>query len=193
MRIVVGLVAAAASVLLCGCVSVFEGTSQDVTVNTNPSDATCAFEREGRNIGTVTRTPGTLNVKKTKYDILIRCNKPGYQEATYLNHSGVSAAIAANIAVDVLLTAGVSSIVDSATGADNKYDGAVNITLYPLAGPQYGALSSQAPQYVPAVQQYATETNIAPPPVALRVCTKDDREVAQLARENGYQYHSDCR
>ncbi len=71
-----------------------------------------------------------------KYDITIKCNKPGYQEAAYLNHSGVSATIATNIAVDIVLTLGVASIVDSANGADNKYDSVVNITLVPVAPPQ---------------------------------------------------------
>jgi hypothetical protein len=116
---------------LLGCASITEGTSQDISVVTNPSGATCVFERQGMNIGMITSTPATLNVPKRKYDITIRCNKPGYQEASYLNHSGVTAVIAANIATDLVLTAGLSSIIDSADGADNKYDSAVNITMIP--------------------------------------------------------------
>ena len=125
----------ALAVALSGCVSVFEGTSQDISVVTNPGAATCVFEREGMNIGTIPSTPGKLTVRKNKYDITVKCNKPGYQEAFYLNHSGVSATIAANVAADLILTAGISSIVDSATGADNKYDSVVNITMIPI-GPQ---------------------------------------------------------
>lgn len=115
--------------LLASCVSVFEGTSQDISVNTNPVGATCDFQREGKTIGTVHSTPGTLTVRKSKYDITVVCNKPGYQTATYLNHSGTSATIAANVAVDLIFTAGLSSIVDSANGADNKYDSVVNLSL----------------------------------------------------------------
>jgi hypothetical protein len=122
----------ALSLALSGCASITEGTSQDIAVNTNPAGASCVFERQGMNIGTIASTPATLNVPKRKYDILIRCNKPGYQEGTYLNHSGVTAVIAANVATDILLTAGLSSIIDSSTGADNKYDSAVNITLVPV-------------------------------------------------------------
>ena len=117
--------------VLCGCASITEGTSQDISVVTNPAGASCVFERQGMNIGTIASTPATLNVPKRKYDILIRCNKAGYQEATYLNHSGVTAVIAANVATDLLLTAGLSSIIDSSTGADNKYDSAVNLSLIP--------------------------------------------------------------
>jgi hypothetical protein len=118
---------------LTGCVSVFEGTSQDISVNTTPSGASCVFEREARAIGALPTTPGTLTVRKSKYDITIKCDKPGYQQGTYINHSGTSAAIAANVVVDLVLTLGVSSIVDSANGADNKYDSVVNIMLAPIA------------------------------------------------------------
>ena len=122
------------SFVLSSCASITEGTSQDISVVTNPSGASCIFERQGMNIGSIASTPATLNVPKRKYDLLIRCNKAGYQEATYLNHSGVTAVIAANVATDLLLTAGLSSIIDSSTGADNKYDSAVNITLSPIQG-----------------------------------------------------------
>ena len=129
--------------MLSGCVSILEGTAQEIAVNTTPSEATCDFQREGASIGAIAKTPGSLVVRKNKYDITIRCNKPGYQETSYLNHSGVSAAIAANIVVDVLLTAGIASIVDSANGADNKYDPVVNVTLVPVAGG--GSSGSAAP------------------------------------------------
>ncbi len=125
---------AAAALGLSACVSVFEGTSQELSVATSPSGASCAFEREGKSLGVIPSTPGTLVVKKSKYDITIRCNKPGYQEASYINHSGTSSTIAANVVVDILLTAGISSIVDSANGADNWYTPAVNITLIEAGG-----------------------------------------------------------
>ena len=89
---------------MSACASITEGTSQDISVVTNPSGASCVFERQGMNIGTIASTPATLNVPKRKYDILIRCKKDGYEEASYLNHSGVTAVIAANVATDILRT-----------------------------------------------------------------------------------------
>ncbi|MEJ0043209.1 MAG: hypothetical protein WDM81_13775 [Rhizomicrobium sp.] len=118
-----------------GCATVFEGTSQDIAVVTNPPGAACVFERQSKTrkiVGTISSTPATVTVRKSKYDILVRCTKPGFQEATFLNHSGVTAVIAANIAIDVVATVGISSLVDTATGADNKYDSAVNLSLIPL-------------------------------------------------------------
>lgn len=116
-----------------GCATVFEGTSQEISVVTNPPSAHCSFMRNGMEVGTIATTPGTANIRKSKYDITIVCNKEGYQEAQFLNHSGTTATIAANVAADIILTAGLSSIVDSADGADNKYDSAVNITLLPVS------------------------------------------------------------
>lgn len=132
---IIGVVAAFAIASgLGGCVSVFEGTSQDIVVNTAPAGAHCVLIREGQEIGALQNTPGTLTVRKSKYDITIRCDKEGYQQAALVNKSGTSAAIAANIAVDVILTLGISSIVDSANGADNKYDSPVSLTLVPMEG-----------------------------------------------------------
>jgi hypothetical protein len=132
MKIALAISVASLGLTLCGCVSVFEGTSQKINVVTNPTEASCVFFREGQPIGTVTSTPGFLEVRKSKYDITVKCDKPGYQQAAYLNHSGTSATIAANVAVDILFTAGISSIVDSADGADNKYDSVVNVMLIPV-------------------------------------------------------------
>lgn len=137
---------ALAAILSCaGCVSVFEGISQKIAVNTTPARASCVFERERKPIGMVPTTPGTLTVRKSKYDITVRCNKPGYMESTYINHSGTSATIAANIAADLILTAGISSIVDSADGADNKYDSVVNIMMVPTPPPQEVVCAAACP------------------------------------------------
>lgn len=118
---------------LAGCSSIVQGTDQDITVNTNPPGANCVLEREGAEIARVENTPSTVNVSKLKHDITIVCNKEGYQTATYINNSGwESGSGAAGIALDVVLTLGVSSAIDSATGADNKYESPVNITLVPV-------------------------------------------------------------
>ena len=126
-----GIVAIA--ITCAGCAAVFDGVTQEIKVVTNPAGASCVFERQGFPVASVAQTPGSALVQKTKYDITVKCDKPEYEQAVYLNHSGVSAAIAGNIAADIILTAGISSIVDSATGADNKYDTVVNLTLAPRA------------------------------------------------------------
>ena len=129
MKLAVGtaLAVAFAASGLGGCSSIIEGTSQEILVNTNPPGANCEFVREGNVIARVQQTPGGATIKKTKYDITLKCDKPGYQEATYLNHSGAAGATFGNI----ILGGGIGWAIDSASGADNKYDGTVNVTLVP--------------------------------------------------------------
>lgn len=123
----IALVAAFAVTGLEGCSSVIEGTSQEILVNTNPPGANCALEREGNIIARIPQTPGGATIKKTKHDITVRCTKDGFVETTYLNHSGAAGATFGNI----VLGGGIGWAVDSASGADNKYDSPVNVTLLP--------------------------------------------------------------
>src|SRR5216684_7027220 len=152
MKLNIAVAVCATGFCLSGCATVFEGTTQEISIVTNPPGAYCVFERQGMQVGAISASPGTANIRKSKYDIIIKCSKPGYQDAQYLNHSGTTATIAANVAADLLLTAGLSSIVDSADGADNKYDSAVNITLLPgsngastLANPYQSLAPAQTP------------------------------------------------
>jgi hypothetical protein len=98
-------------------------------VVTNPAGATCVLERDGQSIGTIAATPGLSRIEKSKYDITIRCNKDGFQEAVYVDKSDTAAASAGSFVADVLITQGAAGAVDSVSGADNKYDNAVSMTL----------------------------------------------------------------
>jgi hypothetical protein len=118
-----------AAIIPCAaCSSIIEGTSQEIQIVTNPAGATCTLMREGQPVGTVNQTPGTVLIKKTKYDITVLCDKPGFMQATYLNHSGAAGATFGNI----VLGGGIGWAVDSASGADNKYDNPVNLTMVPV-------------------------------------------------------------
>lgn len=135
------IAAAISAVCLSGCASIVSGTSQEIKVVTNPPGASCALEREGGVIARVEQTPGGVTIKKTKHDITLKCNKEGYQEATYLNHSGAEGATFGNM----VLGGGIGWAIDSASGADNKYDGVVNLTLTPSnAAPAPGAAAKPA-------------------------------------------------
>lgn len=113
--------------LVSGCSSIIEGTSQEIVINTNPPGADCSLIREGISIAHVNPTPGAATIKKTKHDITIECELEGYQKATFLNHSGAAGATVGNI----ILGGGIGWAVDSAAGADNKYDTPVNLTFVP--------------------------------------------------------------
>lgn len=113
--------------LLPACASITEGRSQQITINTNPPNATCKLLRKEEVIGSIEKTPGGVFIQKSKDDIRIVCNKRGYQEATYINHSGVEGATFGNI----ILGGGIGWAIDSASGSDNHYESPVNISLVP--------------------------------------------------------------
>ncbi len=112
---------------LTNCASIIDGTTQEIVINTNPTDARCVLNRQGVSIGTVEQTPGGVTIQKTKEDITVVCDKEGYQTATHLSNSGIQGSTWGNI----VLGGGVGWAIDSARGADNYYETPVNITLLP--------------------------------------------------------------
>jgi hypothetical protein len=116
----------ASCALLTGCASIFEGTSQQIAVRTAPSGARCTFWRNGGLVADIPSTPGTVTVQKTKVDLFVVCDKPGFASATYVNRSGLAVATYANV-----LTLGLAWAVDSSRGADNKYEGEIELSLAP--------------------------------------------------------------
>lgn len=180
------------------CSSITQGTSQDIFISTSPGGASCSLEREGVEIAKVANTPGTVNVDKTKHDITIICNKDGYEAARYLNESGwESASGGAGIALDVFLTLGVSSAVDSATGADNKYEESVYITLAPKLVDDSDSTASDNYRSVSGSQVSAADTSrfearaVTPTTDGIwileigEVTAMDDRDRVRVSVENG--------
>lgn len=151
------------SALSSGCASIFEGTTQQISVTTTPAGARCTFWRNGTLISDIASTPGSATIRKTRDDLTIVCDKRGYGTATYINHSGLAMATFANI-----LTAGLAWAYDSTRGADNKYEGQVSLALPPASSVP---VEAAPPKYVPPRQPAAnagprTSRPAAPTPVA---------------------------
>jgi hypothetical protein len=142
-RIFIAAAAAGCAASLCACATITEGRHQTITVYSVPPGASCVLKRKGVEIGSIASTPGTVSVDKTKHDVTILCDKPGYQRATFLDHSGVEAMTVGNaIAGGVIGWA-----IDSSTGSDNRYASPVTITLTPeaTAAPANNSASAAAP------------------------------------------------
>jgi hypothetical protein len=120
----------AISFSMAGCGTIIEGTHQDIAIATSPDGARCDATRKGEAVGTINATPGKLSVRKTKDDILLACNKDGYQASSQYLHSGMAAGTFGNIIAGGVIGWGV----DSATGADNKYPESVTVMLVPASG-----------------------------------------------------------
>lgn len=118
--------------VVAGCSSIIEGTSQTISIDSSPTGARCEFEREGQIVGVVDPTPGSIFLKKTKNNINLTCEKAGYEEARAFIKSEVEGATFGNI----ILGGGIGWIIDSASGADNKYQDHLSVTLTPLQNTQ---------------------------------------------------------
>ena len=75
------LVVPACPVALGGCSAPLSETIQTVTVVTVPEGASCTVERGGASLGTVSPTPGTLDVQRASDDLAVSCTKDGYRPA----------------------------------------------------------------------------------------------------------------
>jgi hypothetical protein len=141
-----------------GCASVFEGTTQQISVTTNPAAARCTFWRNGNLIADIGATPGAVTIDKSRADLVIVCDKPGYSPATYVNRSGLSGMAFANI-----LTAGLAWAYDSSRGADNKYEGSVNLSLSPMTQPNPVTALPVSPTPAPAAGAPVRPRTPSPP------------------------------
>ena len=119
---------AAIGAVLCGCGTITQGTSQDISIVSNPPGAQCDLIREGKTIATLMKTPGTLKVDKTKHDMVLTCNLSGYQSASSNLESGYGIGTFGNI----ILGGGIGWAIDSASGADNKYPSSATVNLIPV-------------------------------------------------------------
>ena len=119
------LVAALLLLPLCACASIIDGSSEEITINTTPSKADCELVRQDIPLGHVNPTPGSILIKKTKYDIVVACEKNGYETTKYFLKSGSQDDTWGNI----IAGGGIGWAIDSAAGADNYYETPLNITL----------------------------------------------------------------
>jgi hypothetical protein len=113
------------SLLLPGCATIFEGTSQSISVSTNPSGANCTINRNGSRIGQVNPTPGSIHVDKSKDDLTVSCEHAGFLTANVSRSSRFQGTTFGNIIIGGL--AGV--VVDLATGADFEYPADIQLSL----------------------------------------------------------------
>jgi hypothetical protein len=113
--------------LLPGCATIFEGTSQSVAISTDPPGADCTIDRAGSRIGQVNPTPGSIHIDKSKNDLSVSCKHAGYQIATVAQSPKFQATTFGNILIGGI----VGVIVDAASGANFEYPTDVRINLAP--------------------------------------------------------------
>ncbi len=112
-------------VALGGCATVVKGSDQLVAVNTPGVDGAIC-ELTSPSIGTHTvRTPGSINLPKSRKNINVVCKKECYGEA----HGVIESRLAAMTAGNIILGGGVGFIIDASSGAMNKYQPTITIPM----------------------------------------------------------------
>jgi hypothetical protein len=118
---------ALAAFTLPACATITTGTSQPVTVMSEPAGATCELQREGATVGVVNPTPGTVQISKSSRDMTIRCTRPGYSPGLASVASQMQGMTAGNILIGGFIGLGI----DAASGALSQYPTNVTVILPP--------------------------------------------------------------
>ena len=111
--------------LTSACASITQGTTQTVSVVTEPPGAMCIINREGTQVGMVNPTPGTVQIEKSSRALDVRCTLDNHEPGLTSVASSVQAMTAGNI----LVGGAIGLAVDAATGAMHQYPPNVSMVL----------------------------------------------------------------
>ena len=110
-----------------GCATITKGTDDLVTIDTKPDGAQCILFTQDKQIAVVNPTPGSIEVPKSKRDLLVRCEKDGYFPTEGVIASSFQAMTIGNVLFGGLI--GVA--IDAGSGAMHYYEDAIRITMIP--------------------------------------------------------------
>jgi hypothetical protein len=116
--------ACAVMLLASGCASIVNGSTEQISVTTDPvAGANCEL-KNSEGTWQVT-TPGTVEVNRARSDLNVTCTKDGYPTTATVMHSKMNFMTFGNV-----LAGGVIGVmVDSSTGANTEYETPINISL----------------------------------------------------------------
>ncbi|HTV46295.1 MAG TPA: hypothetical protein VMF05_13370 [Stellaceae bacterium] len=107
-----------------GCASIIRGTTQTIAISTPPAiGAVCDLSSPEGNWQII--SPGVASVGKSKNNILIRCDKPGWNSAAASIPSNFEGWTFGNLLFGGLIGVGV----DAATGAINEYPDSFQVPM----------------------------------------------------------------
>jgi len=113
--------------LLGGCATLTKGTVQAITVDTDPSGATCTLARDAKTLAVINPTPGTVPIDKAYSAIAVGCRRAGYQDA----NGTLTAEFQPVTLGNVLLGGIIGLVVDAASGAAGQYPASITLTMVP--------------------------------------------------------------
>ncbi len=117
--------------LSTACASITTGTTQTMSVVTEPPGAICMVGRAGETVGIINPTPGSVTVGRSSAALTIRCERPGYQVGFVTVPPSFQVMTIGNL----LLGGVVGIVVDAASGAINQYPPNVALAMAVLPPP----------------------------------------------------------
>lgn len=113
----------ASMLLISGCASITQGTTQVISFSIDPPDAKCTVvNKENATVGTVSGKTNLLQVSKGAGDLIAFCTAEGYDNKTTRIVSSTQTAGVLGVAIDL-------GITDMLTGAMWKYPDHITIVL----------------------------------------------------------------
>ena len=116
-----------AMLVLSGCATIITGTSQGITLESDPSGAACSITRDGQKLASVNSTPTQVMLSKGWSDLSVDCTREGSAPSKTAIPSTFQPWALANI----LLGGIIGFIVDGASGAITEYPTIVETFLAP--------------------------------------------------------------
>lgn len=107
---------------LSSCASLTQGTTQLITINIVPEEATCALYDNDGEIMTISGGSNMLQIAKNNSDILIDCSAVGFKSSVTRLRSTAETAGVVGVVIDF-------GLVDMLTGAMWKYPNNTSIRL----------------------------------------------------------------
>jgi hypothetical protein len=123
----------AGTLLVASCASVTTGTTQSLTVVSDPAGAQCKLLRgdSATMVGMIPQTPTTLRIDKSAELMTIECTKDGHEVTrTYLEPDFQAMTLG-----NAILGGGVGLMIDAASGAMAKYPENAVVTMIPSTFP----------------------------------------------------------
>lgn len=159
----IAVIAVAAGLLgTSACALMVRGTTEEITVTSDPPGATATLDN-----GEAKVTPFSITVPRNQ-DLHFHFTKPGYEPIDVSDNTDVSG----GYLLPDILTSGIGVGIDGATGAYYAHQqSAVNVHLYPAA-----AAAEAKP-----VAQSASQPAKPPPPLTEEICA----ECAAIQRQQG--------
>ncbi len=121
------------SFYLSGCATIMGGSTSEVTIDTEPSNATCYIE--GKNYNEKITTPETIEVSGKSGTLRLTCEEEGYKTETSSISTNMNGWFIVNgvwyFTIIGIPIAVIGAVVDTSTGAVSEYPEEYTQILHP--------------------------------------------------------------